>query len=201
MSLFKPSMAVTRYTVSGIPMADETDMMSAILNALEVGRIQEVQDGEDVAWGWTSLLVPFEPKFNDMSFMTGDYITIGMRIDTKKVPAATLKHEVYLAEKAYKEAHQIPKLARAQKVMIKESVFKNLLAKAPVVPKNFDIIWNVSEQKIYLLSTNKMARMMLEDMIDQSFGLTIRMLFPFTMALESGIDEDTVASAEITSFI
>lgn len=200
MSIFKPSMAVTRYNVSGIPMDGESDIMSAILEKFENNTIGEIQDGEEIAWGWTSMLVPFDPKFSDMSFMTGDYITVGMRIDVKKIPSAALKKEIFLAEKKYMEDNQITKIPRATRVMIKESIVKNMLDSAPVVPKDFNIIWNVAEKKLYLLSTSRVARNFLEDLIKETFNLDIRMLFPFTMGLASGVSEQDLSELAPTDF-
>lgn len=201
MSIFKNSTSITRYDVSGLPEVDGKDIIQAVLDNLNANKIFEIEVGEDMSWGWTNILVPFIPKFDDISFMTGDYITIGMRIDRKKIPSATLKKEIFLAEEKEKEEKQLPKLSRATKVMIKEAVIKNLLAKAPSVPASYDIVWNVSEQKLFLMTTNSLARNVLEDLIKESFDLDIRMIFPFTMALNSDVKEDDIARIQPTSFV
>ena len=199
MSIFKPTMAVTRYKVSGIPETDGKDPIRAMMDIFTKDQIVDIPDGEDVSWGWTKLTDPYCPRFDDITFITGNYVTVGLRVDKKSVPAAALKKEVYLVEKKEMEEKQIPKLARTAKVMIKEAVLKNMLAKAPVVPAIFDVVWNVSDMEIYLFSTNKLARNVLEDIIRESFDLSIEMIFPFTMAEES-VDESELVNLTQTVF-
>lgn len=196
MSIFKPTMAITRYKVSGIPETDGKDPIKAMMDIFTKDQIVDISDGEDVSWGWTKLTDPYCPKFDDITFITGSYVTVGLRVDKKSVPAAALKKEVYIAEKKEMEEKQIPKLARTTKVMIKEAVLKNMLAKAPVVPATFDVVWNVSDMEIYLFSTNKLARNVLEDIIHESFDLSIEMVFPFTMAEESVNESELVNLAQ-----
>jgi len=199
MSIFKPTMAVTRYKVSGIPETDGKDPIQAMMDIFTKDQIVDIPDGEDVAWGWTKLTDPYCPKFDDVTFLTGSYVTVGLRVDKKSVPAAALKKEVYLAEKKEMEEKQIPRLARTTKVMIKEAVLKNMLAKAPVVPATFDVVWNVSDMEIYLFSTNKFARDVLEDIIRESFDLSIEMVFPFTMG-EDSVNESELVNLTQTVF-
>lgn len=200
MSIMKASASITRFTVSGIPEVDGKDPIEAMMDSLNRCKIVEMEMGEDIVWGWTKLVDPYFPKFEDVSFFTGDYVTIGLRIDKKSVPSAVIKKEVYIAERKKREELQVPKLARAVRVMIKEAVIKNLLAKAPAVPTTIDIVWNVQEQTMMLFSTNKLARDVLEDIMQESFGLTIEMVFPFTMSLNS-IEEGIVSRIQPTSFV
>jgi DNA recombination-dependent growth factor C len=199
MNIFKSSIAVTRFKVSDIPEVDGKDPVEAMMDALELNQIVEIETGEDISWGWTSLLDPFSPKFSDMSFLTGDYVTVSLAINKKSIPAATLKRDIYLAEKAEMKSKQIPKLARATKVIIKESVTKNLLKSVPTIPISCDVVWNIQKQELFLFSTNKMVKELLEELIFDTFGLQIRMVFPFTMGLND-VREDVLSTIQPTIF-
>lgn len=190
MSILKPTKSITRFDVSGLPDIDGQDISETILHMLNAYSIKEMEIGEEIVWGWTSLLNTYEPVFDDMSFMTGNFVTVGMRVDRKTIPSKVLKKEIYLAEKKVMEEKQIPKIGRAMKVMIKESVTANLLKDTPAVPTSYDIVWNVGDQMIYLFSTQKLAREILEEMIRECFNLELTMLFPFTMAEKSADEKD-----------
>ena len=200
MSIFKKSMSITRFKVVGDPQVDGQSISDTILAGLENNQIIDIEQGEEMSWGWTKLTDPLSPEFNDMSFMTGNYMTVALRLDKKSVPGAAVKRAIYFAEKKEKEEKQVPKLARATRVMIKEAVVKNLLAKAPIVTQTADVIWNIDGQTLYFFSTNKLAREIIENVFKDTFNVTLEMMFPFTMGLET-VDEDTLAATTPTLFV
>lgn len=199
MSVLKPTMSITRFAVSE-PDEVSDNIMDEMLQNIKGNRIVDLEIGEEIAWGWTKLSDPFCPYFDDMSFMVSNYVTLGFRIDKKSVPAAVINKEVYLAEKKFKQENQLPKIARAQKIMIKEAIVKNLLNSAPAVPATYDVVWCIDTHELYLFTTNKLAKDLLEEVMQDTFGLTVTMTFPFTMGLND-VDEATLSRIQPTSFV
>ena len=200
MSIFKKSMSITRFKVVGVPQVDGQSISETILAGLENNQIIDIEQGEEMSWGWTKLTDPLSPNFGDMSFMTGDYMTVALRLDKKSVPGAAVKRAIYFAEKKEKEEKQLPKLSRAIKVMIKEAVVKNLLSKAPTVTQTADAVWDIDGQTLYFFSTNKLAREIIENVFQDTFNVTIEMMCPFTMGLDT-VDETVLAATTPTIFV
>lgn len=202
MTIFKKSKSVTRFKVPKIELHDgETRTpIEIIIDMFDNYDLKDIPDGDDISYGWTDFLNPYIPNFSVESVVVGNLITANIGINRKTIPAATLKKEIFLMEQKELTEKQIPKLGRATKALIKEAATKNLLAKAPTVPVSHNMIWEYEDGIIYLLTTNSLAKNVLEDLMLEAFNIQIQMVFPFTMALDS-IDEATVSALKPTVFI
>lgn len=201
MSILKKTMSITRFKVSDIPSDDNINGIANILmSGFEKCKIQEIDPYEEMTYGWTNTLNNFFPRFDDASFIIGNYVSISLRIDKKSVPASVVKKEVAIQSKKECEKLGVEKLSKAQVAHIKEKIFELLLSNTPAVPKIFDIIWDVENKDLYLFCANNGVIEILEDIMLESFGLHVKMRFPFTMAVES-VDENTVSKLKQTSFV
>ena len=132
----------------------------------------------------------FDSQFQFASYAAGDYITLTLRIDERKVSPAILKKFTQKEEERIKTERQIPKLSRTMKVEIKERVRVELMRKAIPVPSTFELCWNLSESTLLFFSTNKKIHAVLEDFFKECFGLLIRQQIPYTIA-EHLLDEES----------
>lgn len=192
MSILKNTTSVTRYKVSEL----EFNAMEAIAK-LNQNIIKEVEMGDDLSFGWSSLHSPYDPNFDDMSFMIGQFLAVSMRIDKKSIPRTLLNKEIHLAE----NRERITKgslLSKENKTQIKESTIKNLLAKTQAIPNTYDVVWDTTGE-LYLFSTTKGVRDIFEILMTETFDVSIRMIFPFTMSLKE-FSEDAIADTQPTNF-
>lgn len=194
MSILKNTKSVTRFKISDIEMSNEE-----ILEKLNIYKIKEIKPEEEFVFGWSSLLDPYDPNFDDMSFMTGNYLTVSMRIDKKSIPAKLVKKEIDKLQKKVLEERCIRKLSRSTKMQIKESVRSNLLTKIQAVPNEYDVVLDFSKNIIYLLSTSKFAREVFEELIKETFNVQIEMTFPFTMGMKS-FEQNKLAELNCVNF-
>lgn len=153
---------------------------------------QDIDDNYDeYSIGWVSVLNMFDSEFQYASYAAGDYITLTLRIDERKVSPAILKKFVQKEEDRVKAEKQVPKLSRSEKVQIKDRIRTELMRKAIPVPSTYDLAWSLSNSTLYFFSTNKKAQALLEDYFQESFGLLIRQQIPYTTA-ETFLDEEAV---------
>lgn len=153
---------------------------------------KDIDDSYDeYSIGWVSVLNMFDSQFQYASYAAGDYITLTLRIDERKVSPAILKKVVQKEEERVKLEKQVPKLGRSQRVEIKERIHTELMRKAIPVPVTYDLCWSLSNSSLYFFTTNKKAHAVLEDFFKETFGLLIRQQIPYVVG-EHMLDEDGV---------
>lgn len=151
---------------------------------------RDIDDNMDeYSIGWVSVMNMFDAGFRYASFMNGDYVTITMRIDERKVSPAILKKFVQKEEERIKAEKQIPKISRTLKAEIKERVQTELIRKAIPIPSVFDLCWNLSESTVLFFTTNKKIHAVLEDFFKDCFGLLLVQQIPYVTA-EHLLDDD-----------
>ena len=144
---------------------------------------RDIDDNMDeYSIGWVSVMNMFDAGFRYASFMNGDYVTVTMRIDERKVSPAILKKFVQKEEERIKAEKQIPKISRTLKAEIKERVQTELIRKAIPIPSVFDLCWNLSESTVLFFTTNKKIHAVLEDFFKDCFGLLLVQQIPYVTA-------------------
>jgi hypothetical protein len=150
---------------------------------------------DEYSIGWVSILNMFDTQFAFASYVAGDYITLTMRIDERKVSPAILKKFVQKEEERVRLERQVPRLSRSVKVQIKERIRTDLMRKAIPIPAVFELCWNLSNATLLFFSTNKKVHSVLEDFFKESFGVLIRQQIPYVTA-EHLVEEDQVSRLE-----
>jgi hypothetical protein len=77
---------------------------------------------------------------------------------------------------------QLPKLGRAARAEIKESVIRTLTAKTVPVPAVYDLCWSLSDATVLFFTANKKAHALMEDFFKDCFGLLLSLQIPYTLA-------------------
>ncbi len=144
---------------------------------------------EEFSLGWVSVLNMFDSEFDFASYAAGNYVTLSMRLDERKVSAAILKKYVQKEEERIKKEKQIPKIAKSQKTEIKERIQNELMRKALPVPAVYDLCWNLENSTLLFFSTNQKAQAYLEDLFKDSFDLTLVQQIPYLCG-EHLLEED-----------
>lgn len=187
MGFLKGSASFVRFTVEGDLPENPLDYIADRIISFSFQDIDDTIDEYSV--GWVSVLDMFDSEFQYGSYMAGDYVTLTLRIDERKVSPAILKKFVMKEEERVRREKEVPKLSRTMKVQIKERIRTELVRKAIPIPSTYELCWNLSESTLLFFSTNKKAQAILEDHFKESFGLLLRQQIPYTTA-EHLVDEE-----------
>ena len=193
MGFLKGTASFVRFSVDGQLPETPLDFIAKRVIAYSFQDIDETYDEYSI--GWVSILNMFDSQFAFASYVAGDYITLTLRIDERKVSPAILKKFVQKEEERVRREQQVPKLSRSTKVQIKERIRTELMRKAIPIPSTFELCWNLSHSTLLFFSTNKKIHAVLEDFFKESFNLLIRQQIPYTIA-EHLLDEDQAALLE-----
>lgn len=193
MSFLKGTASFVRFSVEGELPENTLDFIADRIIAFSFKDIDDTYDEYSI--GWVSVLNMFDSQFEYASYAAGDYITLTLRIDERKVSPAILKKFVQKEEERVRLEKQLPKLSRSMKVEIKDRIRTELMRKAIPIPATYELCWSLSDSTLLFFSTNKKAQALLEDYFKESFGLLIKQQIPYVTA-EQLLDEEGVAKLE-----
>lgn len=187
MGFLTGSASFVRFSVEGDLPENFWDFAAERIAAFSFKDIDDTYDEFSV--GWVSVQNMFDSDFKFASYASGDYVTLSLRFDERKVTPAILKKFCRKEEERIKKEKQIPRISRAAKIEIRERIQNELMKKAAPVPAVYDLCWNLSESTLLFFSTSKKALALLEDLFKETFGLLIVQQIPYYMA-EHLLDED-----------
>ncbi len=180
MGFVSGSASFVRFGVEGELPSNTLEFVADRIASFSFRDIDDSMDEYSI--GWVSVVNMFDAGFRYASFMNGDYVTITLRIDERKVSPAILKKFVQKEEERIKIEKQIPQVSRTLKAEIKERVQTELIRKAIPIPSVFDVCWNLSESTVLFFSTNKKIHAVLEDFFKECFGMLLVQQIPYVTA-------------------
>jgi len=180
MSLLSRSASYVRYAVEGeLP---ENFWEFAARRIAEFA-FKDIDEGsEERSIGWVSALNMFDSEFAYASYAAGDHIVLSLRIDERRVSPKVLKKFALKEEERIKKERQLPNLARAHRLEIKESVRLMLMHRAAPVPEVYDLCWNLAESSLLFFTTSQKAQELLEESFRETFGLSLILQVPYLTA-------------------
>jgi DNA recombination-dependent growth factor C len=181
MGLLTGSASLTRFSVVGELPESFWDFAAERIAAQSFKDIDDTMDEYSI--GWVSVADMFDAGFAYSSYAAGDYVTLTMRVDERKVTPSVLKKFVMKEEERIKREQQIPRLSRAARVEIKERIRTELVRKSPPVPSTYDLCWNLAENTLLFFSTSKKAMALLEDLFKETFHLSLILQIPWLTGL------------------
>lgn len=187
MGFISGSASFVRFSVEGELPENAWDFIAERVAAFSFQDIDDTYD--EFSIGWVSVLNMFDADFAYASYANGDYVTLTLRMDERKVSPAILKKFCAKEEERLKKERQLPKISKAMKTEIKERMHIELMRKAVPVPAVYDLCWNLAESTLLFFSTNKKAQAQLEDFFKETFGLMIVQQIPYLTA-EKLLDEE-----------
>jgi len=187
MGFLKGTAAFVRFSVEGDLPENVWDFIAERITAHSFRDIDE--NYEEDSLGWVSVTNMFDTEFDYASYAAGNYVTLSMRLDERKVSGAILKKFVAKEEERIKKEKEIPKIPRSMRVEIKERIENELMRKALPVPSVFDLCWNLEDSTLMFFSTNQKAQGLLEDLFKETFGFTIMQQIPYICG-EHLLDEE-----------
>lgn len=193
MGFLKGSASFVRFSVEGELPENPLDFIADRVVSFSFRDIDDTYDEYSI--GWVSVLNMFDSQFQYASYAAGDYITLTLRIDERKVSSAILKKVIQKEEERVRLEKELHKLSRSMKVEIKDRIRTELMRKAIPIPTVFEMCWSLSDSTLIFFSTNKKAQALLEDYFKESFGFLIKQQIPYITA-EHLLDEEQVAALE-----
>ena len=177
MGLLNGSASLTRFLVTGELPESFWEVAAQRIAALSFKDIDDTMDEYSI--GWVSVADMFDNSFAYSSYAAGDYITLTMRVDERKVAPSVLKKFVMKEEERIKREKQIPRLSRSARLEIKERIRAELIRNAPAVPSTYDLCWNLADNTLLFFSTSKKAMALLEDPFKETFNLSLILQIPW----------------------
>ncbi len=193
MGFLKGSASFVRFSVEGELPENPLDFIADRVVSFCFRDIDDTYDEYSI--GWVSILNMFDSQFKFASYAAGDYITLTLRMDERKVSSAILKKVIQKEEERVRLEKELPKLSRPMRVEIKDRVRTELMRKAIPIPTVFELCWSLSDSTLIFFSTNKKAQALLEDYFKETFGLLIKQQIPYITA-EHLLDEEQVAALD-----
>lgn len=187
MGFISGSASFVRFSVEGDVPENIWEVVADRIAAFSFKDIDDTHDEYSI--GWVSVLNMFDSDFEYASYANGDFVTLTLRVDERKVSPAILKKFCRKEEERIKKEKQVPKLGKALKSEIKERMRAELMHRAIPVPSIYDLCWNLSDSTLLFFSTNKKAQELLEDLFKETFGLYIMQQIPYLTA-ENLLDEE-----------
>ena len=186
MGFLKGTAGFVRFAIEGELPKPFWDFVAERVTAFSFKDIDDTYD--EFSIGWVSIHNMFDSQFNFASYANGDYVTLALRIDERKVSPAILKKFVDKEEERIKKEKQIPKISRTMRTEIKERVRVELMRRAIPLPAVYELYWNVADSTLIFFSTSSKAHTLLEDLFKETFGLTLIQQIPYNTA-EHLLDE------------
>ncbi len=194
MGFVSGSASLVCFDVEGELPENPLDFIAERIMAFSFQDIDETIDEYSI--GWVSVLDMFDAGFEYASYLAGDYVTLRLRVDERKVSSAILKKYVQKEEERVRKEKNIPKIGRSLKVEIKERVRTELTRKSFPIPAIYDLVWDLSHSRVMFFSTNKKAQCLLEDYFKETFGLLLKQQIPYIVA-EHFLDEEKMQQLDM----
>jgi hypothetical protein len=189
MGLLKGTASFVRFSVEGNLPENTWDYIAERVAMFSFRDIDDTYDENSL--GWVSIANMFDAEFGYASYANGNFVTLSLRFDERKVSTIILKKLVQKEEERIKKEKRIPKISRTLRVEIKERIHSELVKKAIPLPSVYDLSWNMSDSTLLFFSTNAKAHALLEDYFKKTFGLILIQQVPYITA-ENLLDHDEV---------
>ena len=195
MGILKGNISFTRFKVVGKPENEYLDT----IKRYAFNEIEEDSDAE-VSSGWVSLIEE-DTQLDAPDFLKGAYLTLLLRVDSRKVPSTALKNQYKKVLKEKYASGQRP--SKSDRQEIKATIRLQLLKKVIPAIKTYGMVWNIKDGSIIFESTNTKVCDMFADIFNETFGLKPKRMFPYILAerlVDSSLHSNLRNSAE-TDFI
>ncbi len=183
MTFLRTSSSFTRFNIiNNVP----NDIYTNVLDKLKQFAIVDIDETtEERSVGWTNF-DDFLDVFWEKSLpQKGNYISFSLRLDTRRIPPAVQKKYVTLAlrqEEARIQEQGKKFIPKDRKKEIVEQVKLRLMARFLPIPAEFQVIWDMNKNIVYLGSTQRKIIELFVDLFGRTFELGLEQILPYTLA-------------------
>ncbi|MCX8044520.1 MAG: recombination-associated protein RdgC [Desulfobacterota bacterium] len=181
MGLYSGSASYVRYTLIDTP---PEDIKAFVLKRLKDYSFHEIDPGSlsEKSIGWVSAENMASTAFDDLHFVKEPYFVFSLRIDTRRIPALTMKAVLLREEMKLKKATGKELLKKKEKEDLREQVRQSLIKKSLPVPAVYDVCWNFQRNSILFFSCSTAANDEFTQFFLRSFDLKLMRLVPAALA-------------------
>lgn len=202
MGAFRGSISFSKFHVRGELPADYRDRF---MESIQHHAFRDLDPSEelDQRMGWCSIEHPFDVELIHDKVFFGDYLNLGLRTDTWRIPSSLFKASFREAERDYLAEHGGDKLTRSQKKNLEAVVNTRLRHKVIPAMSVVDLSWGLGEGAVrYFQQSPKQHEAML-DLFEKTFGLELVLDGAYVGAEKRGLSQsvlDALPTLEPTLF-
>lgn len=188
MPALRGSLTYARFFVDGDPPEDfrEKFMRSIRLRAMKP---LEPEENDLERSGWCKIGEPFEIELGYEDVFYNEYLNLGLRTDTWRLPAPVLKQRLREAEAAYLEKKGRERLGKNERAELKEMVSRKLRKQSSPATRMTELSWSMNEGVVrFFTHSDKTAGAMME-LFTKTFGLRLVPESPYTLAERLGLSK------------
>jgi DNA recombination-dependent growth factor C len=164
-------------------------------------RFEDIEKtSEESSLGWVELLNDLSTVFDKGSYGFGPNYAFILREDSRKLPTKILNRYYAIAEDNYIKSTKT-KPNSVQKKDLKENLRLDLLKRCLLSTDLHEVAWLTRQNEVWLSGTGEKLRTLFEELWGKTFGLTLRLLVPVTIALELVPDEKRLDILELSPSI
>jgi len=195
MGVFSGPITYRKYKVVGeLDEGFQDGFMESILKNRHKEIDPQTEDELRVGWVGIADLLADEPVYDKVFF--SDKVFLTMRMDTLRLPAATLRVYLTQAEEEFREATGKERLSKADREEVRDMITKQLRKRAIPGIKGFDMVWDLTEMSVRFWSLSKSPCEEFEHLFTETFGFRLIPRTPFTAIDEKiGLSEEVATKA------
>ncbi|MCB9787737.1 MAG: hypothetical protein H6744_13725 [Deltaproteobacteria bacterium] len=172
MGALNGGITATAYYVEGeLPK----DFRESFITALEARRFRDidVDSDQEESLGWVDMRDPFETELDLERVLWGNYLQLGMRQDTLRVPGAVFK--LHLQRAVRLESNRLGKerLTRAEEDEVRDRLEKELRRRILPSIRSYDLVWNIDRGEAWFFTSNKRMNEIFQDFFTETFGMVL----------------------------
>ncbi len=204
MGVLSGGITVKRMRV-GAPSSEAIDREALVarLRAHGFMDLNPEETDEDRAAGWCAIDHPFDVDFTYEKVFFGDYLCVAYRVDTLRIPSATLKAYVAQREKEIAAESGRESLARNELKELREVVRIELRKRMLPSLKTVDVVWNLVTGRVFVWTQSNGLLDELSERFERTFEVP---LFPedavtWAQTLTPPELHDNIGAAEPCCFV
>lgn len=146
-------------------------------------------DEREQVLGWVPVDDWFDPNLPLDRWLVENTVNLTLRVDTKRIPARFLKQECRKLEAEWKLKSGREDLSRAEREEIETIVRRRLLERVIPSCQGTDVSWDLNRGEVLFWSTGERVNEAFRALFEKTFGVKLRPLFPYFLALRALGDE------------
>lgn len=196
MGIVAGAVKLRRYQVIGDVPADFRDVFEEAIQKHAFVDF-EADDSREMALGWAAVEDVYASNLYLDRWLVDHSINLTLRLDTKRIPAQFLKRQCRTLENEWKLKLGREHLTKAEREEIVDIVSRRLLERVIPTTQGHDFSWDLHRGDLLFWNTGDKANEAFKVLFEKTFGLKLRLLFPFTLA-QRALGEGAATEIEST---
>jgi recombination associated protein RdgC len=191
MGFIHGSVTCTRFMVAGDLPDDFRERAAERISRYAFRMLREDSDLE-VSMGWVNVLDDLQVGFHGHEFFKEPYLALSFRVDTRTVPARSLRQYCREAEDEVKAREDLEFLNKKRRQEIRDAVMGRLLRRAVPRSRVYDMVWDLQSGVVLFGTTGKKVCDAFSEVFYNTFELRLTSVYPYVLARnclqEGGMD-------------